>query len=81
MCGPCAGNATVRDTRRAVDSATQKIFFMITITITIGRHLDPEEQAIANLNARAQMAEKNGLPKTAKSWRDMVKNLQRERPR
>jgi hypothetical protein len=66
---------------RAVDPATQKIFFMITITI--GRRLDPEElrQAIANLDARAQMAEKNGLTKTAKSWRDMVKTLQRERPR
>ena len=34
--------------------------------------------AIASLEARAKAAERNGLPKTAKSWRDAVENL---RPR
>jgi hypothetical protein len=35
-------------------------------------------QAIASLEARAEAAERNGLPKTAKTWRDAVENL---RPR
>lgn len=33
------------------------------------------KQAIASLEARANAAERNGLPKTAKSWRDAVDNL------
>jgi hypothetical protein len=42
-----------------------------------GPFLDEEalKQAIASFEARAEAAERNGLPKTAKSWRDAVDNL------
>jgi hypothetical protein len=32
-------------------------------------------QAIASLEARAELAERNGLSRTARSWRDAIKNL------
>jgi hypothetical protein len=35
-------------------------------------------QAVASLEARAELAERNGLPKTAKSWRDTVENMRAE---
>jgi len=45
--------------------------------ILSGPFLTEEEltQAIASLEARAEAAERNGLPKTAKSWRDTVENM------
>jgi hypothetical protein len=38
---------------------------------------DALKQAIASLEARAEEAERNCLPKTAKSWRDAIENLQK----
>ena len=34
-------------------------------------------QTIASLEARAEAAERNGLPRTARSWRDAIENLQK----
>ena len=33
------------------------------------------KQAVTSLEARAEIAERNGLPKTAKSWRDAIENM------
>lgn len=54
---------------------------MIGIIITTGRTMTEEElaQVIAALEARAMLAEHNGLPKTARSWRTMIGNLQSPR--
>jgi hypothetical protein len=32
-------------------------------------------QAVASLEARAEVAERNGLPRTARSWRDAIENM------
>ena len=32
-------------------------------------------RALASLQAKAELAERNGLPRTARSWRDAIKNL------
>ena len=52
----------------------------LTLVILPGPFLTEDElkQAVASLESRARAAERNGLPKTAKSWRDAVENL---RPR
>ena len=33
-------------------------------------------KAVENLEARAKLAEKCGLPQTARSWRTVIENLQ-----
>jgi GH15 family glucan-1,4-alpha-glucosidase len=55
---------------------------MIGITITTGRTMTENElaQVIAGLEARAVLAEHNGLPKTARSWRAVIENLQKSAP-
>jgi hypothetical protein len=47
------------------------------ITITTGRFMSWSEwvAAVDYLETRAVAAEQHGLPRTAKSWRDMIKNL------
>jgi hypothetical protein len=51
--------------------------FMRRITILPGPFMTEEElkQAIAALEARAKAAQRNSLPKTAKSWRDAIENM------
>ena len=48
------------------------------ITITTGRLMSWDEwvAAVDYLEARAVAAEQHGLPRTAKSWRTMIENLQ-----
>jgi hypothetical protein len=55
---------------------------MIGIIITTGRTMTENElaQVIAVLEARAVLSERNGLPRTARSWRTMIENLQSSRP-
>jgi hypothetical protein len=55
---------------------------MISIIITTGRTMTEDEltRVIAALETRAVLAEHNGLPKTARSWRTMIENLQSPRP-
>jgi hypothetical protein len=45
--------------------------------ILSGPFLSEEElaRAIASLEARAELAEHNGLPRTARGWREAVENL------
>ena len=45
--------------------------------ITTGRTMAWDEwvKAVDYLEARAKLAEQNGLPKTAKSWRTAIENL------
>ena len=52
----------------------------MTVTITTSRHLGVEEleRIVAQLLARAAIADKRGLKKTAQSWRDTVSNLRRQ---
>jgi hypothetical protein len=47
---------------------------MITTT---GRTLSWDEwrKAVEHLEAKAELADRNGLRHTAQSWRDMIKNL------
>jgi hypothetical protein len=49
--------------------------------ITTGRQLTWDEwvKAVEDLEARAELAERNGLHSTAKSWRDMIANLRLRR--
>jgi hypothetical protein len=48
------------------------------ITITTGHPMPWDEwvTTVDYLEARARLAEQNGLPKTAKSWRTAIENLQ-----
>jgi hypothetical protein len=45
--------------------------------ITTGRVLSWDEwvKAVEELEARAELAERNGLHSTARSWREQIKNL------
>jgi hypothetical protein len=45
--------------------------------VTTGKPLswDAWVQAVEQLEAKAALAERNGLPKTAQSWRNMIANL------
>jgi hypothetical protein len=49
--------------------------------ITAGRTLTwvAWVKAVEQLEARAELAERNGLPRTARSWRDMIAGLARTR--
>ena len=51
---------------------------MHVITVTTGLPMTAKEReaAIARLLAKAALAEKNGLPRTAQSWRETAANLQ-----
>jgi CubicO group peptidase (beta-lactamase class C family) len=55
---------------------------MIKATITTGRIMTWDEwvQAAEHLEARAKLAEQNGLPRTARSWRTVIENLQTTQP-
>jgi hypothetical protein len=48
------------------------------ITITTGQPLSWDEwvAAVTDLEARAKLAEQNGLVRTAKLWRSMIENMQ-----
>jgi hypothetical protein len=49
--------------------------------ITTGRTMSSYEwaKAMEDLEARAALAERAGLPKSAKSWRDAIDNMARRR--
>jgi hypothetical protein len=48
------------------------------ITVTTGRTMawDDWVAVVDYLEARARLAEENGLPKTAQSWRSVIENLE-----